>query len=160
KAHILTLGLLLSLMDAWADVKIGSSITGLSAFNQENTHVKLDEFTKKGLVLVYFFPKADTPGCTKQACSLRDAYPKLQNENVKIFGVSTDSPKELKAFQKKHRIPFDFISDNKKTWARAFEVPVTLGFASRQAFLLKAGKVVWMDRSASTSEQAQDVLAV
>lgn len=160
KIVFISLLTILPLLNTHAEVAVGSTIKPLEGINQENVKVKLSDSATKGYVLVYFFPKADTPGCTKQACSLRDSYAKLQDKGVKIFGVSTDSPEELKAFKKKYRLPFDFISDDKKEWAKEFDVPVTFGFASRQAFLLKEGKIVWLDRSASTSEQAQDVLKV
>lgn len=158
-ASFLILGLIWTSC-ASAQVDIGSKIAPLTGLTHEGKTIQLSDFTEKGLVLVYFFPKADTPGCTKQACSLRDAYTKLQAKGVKIFGVSTDGVKDLKAFKEKYRLPFDFISDVNKSWAKAFDVSVTFGFASRQAFLLKEGKILWLDRSASTAEQAQDVLEV
>jgi peroxiredoxin len=64
------------------------------------------------------------------------------------------------AFKKKHRLPFTLISDSNKDMAKAFSVPVTLGFASRQAFLIVDGKIAWLDRHASTDKQAADVLEV
>lgn len=158
KAFFVITCLFLLIDFAHSKVEKGSAIKGLEGKNQEEQTIKLDDYKKEGHVLVYFFPKADTPGCTKQACSLRDSYEKLQKHGVKIFGVSTDSPKQLAAFKKKYKLPFDFISDPQEKWAKAFEVPVLVGFASRQAFLLKNGKVIWLDRSASTQEQAKDVL--
>lgn len=109
-------------------------------------------------VLVYFYPKAGTPGCTAQACSLRDAYSALQKEAVHIIGVSADDVKAQKEFKQKYKLPFTLIADNKKTVIKAFGVPTMLGFAKRQAFLMKDSKVVWLDRSASTKEQADDIL--
>ena len=139
-------------------VEVGSIAPVLSGTTDEGQTLDLGTLYKKGYTLVYFYPKADTPGCTKQACSLRDAYQKLQDKGVQILGVSTDSVEDQKAFKKKFSLPFTLIADEKKEWAKAFGVPVTLGLASRQAFLMKEGKVVWLDRTASTAEQANDVL--
>lgn len=141
-----------------AELKVGDALPTLTGTNHENKMVETKNFNKD-YVLVYFYPKADTPGCTKQACSLRDSYAILTKKGVKIFGVSTDDVKAQKAFKEKYKLPFDLIADTDKAWANAFHVSVTMGFASRQAFLFKDGKLVWLDTSASTAEQAQDVLA-
>jgi len=113
-----------------------------------------------GFTLVYFYPKADTPGCTAQACSLRDAYAELTQKGVVVYGVSTDTPEKQLAFKKKYKLPFHLVADTDKKVANAFGVSVTMGFASRQAFLIKDGKLVWLDRSASTKAQAADVIKV
>ena len=98
------------------------------------------------MTLVYFFPKADTPGCTSQACSLRDSFAVLTKKNVMVLGVSTDDQDDLKAFKAKYKVPFDFISDKKREWAKAFDVSLTLGFASRQSFLIQDQKIIWLDK--------------
>lgn len=140
-------------------IEVGSPAPQVSGVTDEGQNLELASLYKKGFTLVYFYPKADTPGCTKQACSLRDSYQQLQEKGVQILGVSTDSVADQKAFKNKFRLPFTLIADENKEWAKAFGVPVTLGFASRQAFLMKDGKVVWLDRTASTAKQADDVLA-
>jgi peroxiredoxin Q/BCP len=111
-------------------------------------------------VVVYFYPKADTPGCTKQACSLRDAFATLTEKGVTVYGVSHDGVAAQKDFHKKYKLPFDLLADEKKELSKAFGVPSNqLGMASRQAFLIKDGKIVWRDLKASTDKQADDVLA-
>lgn len=143
---------------AGSELKIGDSAPTLEGKKETGETVKLKDFTQKGMVLVYFYPKADTPGCTAQACSLRDSYAVLQDKGVTIFGVSTDSVESQKKFKEKYRLPFALIADTEKTWAKGFGVSTTFGFTSRQAFLIRDDKIVWLDRSASTKEQAQDVL--
>ena len=138
----------------------GADLPAVSQKNQDDVSVKLSDAGKSGYLLVYFYPKADTPGCTKQACSLRDAYTALIEKGVKILGVSLDSVKAQKAFKEKHKLPFDLLADEDATVVTAFGVPKTLGFAKRQAFLFKDGKLVWRDLSASTDQQAADVLKV
>ena len=90
---------------------------------------------------------------------MRDEYAKLTEKGVKIYGVSKDSVKSQKAFSEKYKLPFDLLADEDGTVVKAFGVPSTMGFAKRQAFLFKDGKLVWRDLSASTDQQAADVMA-
>ncbi len=140
------------------DLKVGDKAPQASALNHEGKKVNLNDHYKKGLVMVYFYPKADTPGCTAQACSLRDSFEELTKKGVAVFGVSTDSVESQKKFKEKYSLPFTLLSDEDKKVANAFGVPVTMGFTSRQSFIIKDGKVAWIDRKASTKEQAADVL--
>lgn len=142
-----------------AELEVGATAPALTALDQDGKKVVFEDFYKKGWTLVYFYPKADTPGCTKQACSLRDAYAKLADAGVQVIGVSSDDPADQKKFQEKYKLPFTLVADTDKKVMDGFGVPHTLGFASRQAFLVHDGKIVWRDLSASTAEQAADVLA-
>ena len=139
-------------------IAIGAALPTVTAQNQDGVAVNLAETGAKGYTLVYFYPKADTPGCTKQACSLRDSYATLTKKGVRIYGVSLDKVAAQKAFQEKYKLPFDLIADPDAKVVDAFGVPKTLGFAKRQAYLFKDGKLVWSDTSASTDKQAEDVL--
>lgn len=134
----------------------------VEAVDQNGKVVKLADFYAKGLTLVYFYPKASTPGCTKQACSLRDAYEELSMAGVQVIGVSTDTVESQKKFTEKQRLPFTLLADPEGKVLKAFGVkkfPI-IGLSTRQAFLIKDGKVVWRDEKASTAEQAADVLRV
>lgn len=137
---------------------VGATLPTVEQKNQDDQVVKLAEAGAKGYTLVYFYPKADTPGCTKQACSLRDSYAALTDMGVKIFGVSTDKVEPQKSFKDKYKLPFDLLADSDAKVVDAFGVPKTMGFASRQAFLFKDGKLIWADHKASTEKQAEDVL--
>lgn len=137
----------------------GAALPAVSQKNHQDEIVKLAETGATGYLLVYFYPKADTPGCTKQACSLRDSYAQLTDRGVKIYGVSKDSVKAQKAFREKYKLPFDLLADEDGAVLKAFGVPSTMGFAKRQAFLFKDGKLVWRDLAASTEQQAADVIA-
>jgi peroxiredoxin Q/BCP len=134
----------------------------VEAKDQDGNTVKLEEAYAKGLTLVYFYPKAGTPGCTAQACSLRDAYEDLTKEGIKVFGVSTDDVAAQKKFVESKKLPFTILADPDGKVLEAFKVKKIplIGLASRQAFLVKDGKVVWHDAKASTVEQAADVLKV
>jgi peroxiredoxin Q/BCP len=139
-------------------IAIGAALPSVTAQNQDGAAVNLADTGGKGYTLVYFYPKADTPGCTKQACSLRDSYATLTEKGVRIYGVSLDKVASQKAFKEKYKLPFDLIADADGKVVAAFGVPKTLGFAKRQAYLFKDGKLVWSDTSASTDKQAEDVL--
>ena len=141
---------------------IGASMPDVAGIDQDGKAVALKEAAAKGYVLVYFYPKADTPGCTAQACSLRDAYTELQEKGVRVFGVSADSPEAQHKFQEKYHLPFELIADKDGKVIDAFGVPriPLVGFAARQAYLFKDGVLVWRDLKASTKEQAADVLKV
>ena len=136
----------------------GAALPAVTAKDQDGSEVKLAEAGGKDWTLVYFYPKADTPGCTKQACSLRDSYAALTDKKVKVFGVSMDDLAAQKSFKDKYKLPFTLLADKEGKVASAFGVPHDSGFAKRQAFLFKDGKLVWRDLAASTDEQAADVL--
>ena len=137
--------------------KIGLPAPDVTAIDQDSVEVNFSEIYKTGLVLVYFYPKADTPGCTAQACSLRDAFADLQQDGLTIFGVSSDGAESQKKFKDKYNLPFRLIADKDKKVIKAFDVPSMMGFAKRQAFLIKDGTIIWHDGSASTDKQAEDV---
>lgn len=139
-------------------IAVGAPLPTVEQKNQDGQVVKLAEAGAKGYTLVYFYPKADTPGCTKQACSLRDSYAALTDKGVRIYGVSTDKVDAQKAFKDKYKLPFDLLADSDSKVVDAFGVPKTMGFSKRQAFLFKDGKLVWSDQNASTEKQAEDVL--
>ena len=136
----------------------GASIPAVTQRNQDENPIPLAEFGANGYLLVYFYPKADTPGCTKQACSLRDAFAELSDRGVKVLGVSIDSPAAQQSFRKKFNLPFDLLADEDGTVIEALGVPKMMGHSKRQAFLFKDGTLVWRDLSASTAEQAADIL--
>ena len=134
----------------------------VEALDQDGKTVKLAEVYAKGTTLVYFYPKAETPGCTAQACSLRDAYEDLTKAGVTVIGVSTDTVAAQKKFALNRKLPFTLLADPDGKVLQAFgvkKIPL-IGLSSRQAFLIKDGKVIWRDEKASTSEQAADVLRV
>ena len=91
---------------------IGQKLPSIKATLDSGEKVDLASKAAKGYTLVYFYPKADTPGCTKQACSLRDAYEVLLEKGVTIFGVSKDSVKSQHAFKEKYALPFSLVADS------------------------------------------------
>lgn len=143
-------------------LELGDYLPNMGAFNQDNKKINLKELGKEKFTLIYFYPKADTPGCTAQACSLRDGMNDLQKNGIKVIGISADQIIFQKNFHSKYALPFDLLADDKGDLMRAFgvkRIPI-LGLAQRQSFLFHEGKLIWIDRQASTKTHAQDVLKV
>lgn len=136
------------------ELAIGAKAPAVSSVDHKGKPINLGEALSEGTVLVFFYPKAMTPGCTKQACSLRDGWDELKERNVTIYGVSTDTAKTQAEFREKHSLPFTLIADTDKSVAEAFGK----GRWSRQAYLFKDGELVWRDLSAATSGQMDDVI--
>ncbi len=137
---------------------VGDAAPDVVSRDERDQDVQLADFYDEGLTLVYFYPKADTPGCTAQACSLRDGFVTLTDRGVRVIGVSADKPKAQLRFKEKHRLPFVLLADSDRVVAKAFGVPALFGMPHRQSFLIKRGRIVWRDLHASTRKQAQDIL--
>lgn len=135
-------------------LEIGSPAPQIEAVTDQGETIDFGAALSEGTTLVFFYPKAMTPGCTKQACSLRDGWEALQAREVKIFGVSSDTAETQAEFRDKHSLPFTLIADKEATLSKAFGKNKW----SRQAYIFKNGTLVWRDLSAATSEQANDVL--
>lgn len=140
-----------------AAIDIGAPAPDVTAPDEAGQPVHFAEYYHKGITLVYFYPKADTPGCTKEACSLRDSFDGLKARGLQILGVSEDKPDAQKKFREKYHLPFVLVADSDGTVAKAFGVPTFLGFAKRQSFLVKDGKIVWRDLSVSPVTHVSDV---
>ncbi|MGB0984403.1 MAG: peroxiredoxin [Saprospiraceae bacterium] len=89
---------------------IGDALPAIRLKNQDNEFVQLEDYKGTPMV-VYFYPKNNTSGCTAEACSFRDQFEDFKDTGALVFGISADSPTSHKAFQKKHRLPFTLLSD-------------------------------------------------
>ena len=102
-------------------MNIGDKIPQLLGKNEKGEEVKASDFAGKKLVL-YFYPKDSTPGCTAEACSLRDHYDGLKQAGFEVLGVSVDSGKSHQRFIEKNNLPFNLIADTEKKLVEAFGV--------------------------------------
>lgn len=102
-------------------LKVGDKAPHFSGFDQDGNTLSLDDYAGKKLV-IYFYPKDDTPGCTAEACNLRDNYSVLQKSGFEILGVSTDPVKSHRKFVDKYNLPFSLLADTEKQTAEAFGV--------------------------------------
>ena len=143
-----------------APLAVGAAAPEITAKDHDGKAVNFKEVYGKGATLVYFYPKADTPGCTKQGCSLRDSWDKLKAKGVQVLGVSGDKPEAQKAFRDKFTFPFPLIADDDGKVAAAFGVPAMKpGIFKRTSFLVKDGKIAWnMTDKTTTETHADDVL--
>ena len=103
------------------ELKVGDKAPQLLGVNQDGKEITLDQFKGKKVIL-YFYPKDNTPGCSAEACSLRDGYSELQNAGYEVIGVSKDSQKSHRGFIEKKELPFNLISDEELTLQNQFGV--------------------------------------
>lgn len=104
-------------------LKTGDQIPSFRLQNQNGEWVDSKELLGKFKLVIYFYPKDDTPGCTAEACSFRDQYADFEDVGAKVIGVSADSVASHKQFAEKHRLTFDLLSDPKNEVRQLFGVP-------------------------------------
>ncbi len=100
-------------------LEVGQKAPDFESKDQDDKPIRLSDFNGKKVVL-YFYPKDNTPGCTTQACNLRDNYEALQNAGYVVLGISSDSGKSHKKFIEKHELPFPLIADEDKSVHEAY----------------------------------------
>jgi peroxiredoxin Q/BCP len=145
--------------------EIGKKVPSLNGVTNDGSELKLASL-KGQWIVVYFYPKDSTPGCTNEAKDFRDLYPKFRQRHARVIGVSRDSVKSHANFAAKQELPFPLVSDSDETWCQAFDVihekvlygKHHLGIV-RSTFLIDpAGKLVHEWRGAKVPGHAQDVL--
>ena len=140
-------------------LKTGDALPAFTVADQDGKPFDLGAYGAQGTLLVFFYPKANTPGCTAQACSLRDSYADLTRRGVKVVGVSADKPDSQKEFVTRQKLPYPLLADHDGKIIKAFGVEgMVFGLAKRSAFLFRNGKLVWRDPKGSTSDQGTVVL--
>lgn len=150
--------LTMSFFASAAPLKVGDPAPQVSGLTETGARLAFtDAYKQSPYTLVFFYPKAFTPGCTAQSCSLRDGYEQLAKLGVTIIGVSTDSVETQRKFKDEYKLPYTLIADTDKKVLTAFGQNALM-FASRQAYLIHDGKVVYVDVQGSTKQQADDIL--
>lgn len=120
--------------------------------------VSLSDFRGKTVVL-YFYPKDDTPGCTKEAQSFRDSYDEYKGKDMVVLGVSTDDEASHKAFTEKYGLPFQLLADVDGAITKAYDVDGG-GYAKRVTYIIDSeGKISQVIDKVNTATHAQDILA-
>ena len=140
---------------------VGAPAPEFAALGTNDRTNRLSELRGKWVVL-YFYPKAFTPGCTAEACSLRDGYADIQKLGAVILGVSVDGVARLKEFKQKYNLPFDLLTDQDKRVSRAYK---TLGFggwfAERRTFVIDPrGVIAHVFESVNTGAHDKEVAAL
>jgi peroxiredoxin Q/BCP len=107
-------------------IQIADKSPSFKLLNQQKEEINIDEYIGKKNLVIYFYPKDDTPGCTKEACSFRDQFEVFQSLDAEVIGISSDSPIKHKEFAERHRLNFILLSDQHKEVRKAFGVPNNL----------------------------------
>ncbi len=147
-------------------LKEGDKAPDFNAKDQDGKDVKLADLKGQRVVL-YFYPKDDTPGCTKEACSFRDADDVYKSKGIKVLGVSTDNEKSHQKFISKFQLPFDLLADTDKkivedygVWAEKSMYGKKYMGTLRKSFLIDGdGKIVKIFDKVDVSAHADEVLA-
>lgn len=108
-------------------VKVGDTAPDFTLVSQSGATVSLGDFRGKKSVVLYFYPKDDTPGCTKESCEFRDRYDVFITAGAEVMGVSADSPESHQKFAAKYQLPFTLLSDTGNQVRKLYGVPSTLG---------------------------------
>ncbi|MEM9398575.1 MAG: thioredoxin-dependent thiol peroxidase [Verrucomicrobiota bacterium] len=114
-----------------AELKVGNKAPALTALNQSGEKVSLQDFAGQRVVL-YFYPKDDTPGCTKEACAFRDNHKAFASKNTVILGVSPDAPQKHEKFITKYNLPFTLLADEDHAISEKYGVWVEKSMYGKQ----------------------------
>ncbi|MBD2307641.1 peroxiredoxin [Chroococcidiopsis sp. FACHB-1243] len=137
---------------------VGTQAPTFTVKDTNGNTVSLSDFAGKTVVL-YFYPKDDTPGCTKQACSFRDAKQTYDGKEVVVLGVSVDDEQSHQQFTEKYGLNFPLLADTQQTLVKAYDVDGG-GYAKRVTYVIDgSGKIIHVDSSVNTTSHASDVLA-
>jgi len=141
-------------------LKIGDSAPDFEGPTSDGTQLGLKNFVGKKNVILYFYPKDDTPGCTKEACSFRDNLSTVKKMGAEVVGVSLDSVESHKKFASKYKLPFPLISDQDKRVAKAYGVLRDTGTsANRVTFIIdRAGKIANIFPKVDVTRHTEEVV--
>ena len=133
-----------------ASTLVGKPAPTFELKNQAGQIIKLTDRKDKGFTVLFFYPKAGTPGCTKQVCAFRDSIKSIKNLGAEVYGISTDSVASQKKFFDEHKLSFDLLSDESGAISTAYGVKMPLvTIAKRQTFIV--------DRDLKIVEHFEDV---
>lgn len=147
------------------DLKVGDAAPEFNVNDQDGNSVSLSDYKGKKVVL-YFYPKDNTPGCTAEACNLRDNYSDLQKAGYEILGVSTDSEKSHKKFIEKQELPFKLLADTEKdihdkygTWVEKSMYGRKYMGTARKTFIIdESGNIEEIIEKVKTKDHTSQIL--
>ena len=145
-------------------LKVGDKAPNFSAKDQDGHTHSLEDYAGKKLV-IFFYPKASTPGCTAEACNLRDHWSSFQSQGYEILGVSADSAKRQQNFKSKYELPFPLLADENKDVITAFGVWGPKKFMGKEydgihrtTFIVENGTVTRVIGKVKTKDHAAQIL--
>jgi peroxiredoxin Q/BCP len=143
-----------SLIGDFLTVKVGDKAPDFTLPSQMDDSVTLSEFFGKKNIVLYFYPKDETPGCTREACSFRDSYEELTNLGAEVLGVSGQSVESHKSFATHYGLPFILLSDEDNKVRKLYGVPSTMGILpGRVTYIIDKQGVVRHIFSSQTQTQ-------
>ncbi|OGT66859.1 MAG: peroxiredoxin [Gammaproteobacteria bacterium RIFCSPLOWO2_01_FULL_47_190] len=146
-----------------AGIKAGEAAPDFELFDQYNKPHKLSDYNGKWVVL-YFYPKDDTPGCTTEACNFRDDIFRIRKLNAEVLGVSVDNTESHAKFSGKHGLPFPLLSDGDAKVARSYDALWSLGpikVAKRHTFIINPeGKIAKFYRDVNPENHSSEIIRV
>jgi len=138
---------------------VGTDAPAFSVKDTNGNTVSLSDFAGKTVVL-YFYPKDDTPGCTKEASSFRDNYTEYQDKDIVVLGVSMDDEASHQKFTEKYSLTFPLLADTEASLTNAYDVDGG-GYSKRVTYVIDAnGKIIHVDAAVKTETHAQDILTI
>ena len=147
-------------------LKIGDKVPNFTVTDQDGNTITMQDYQDKK-VIVFFYPAASTPGCTAEACNLRDHYKELQDKGFEIIGVSADTEKKQSNFRNKYDFPFPLLADTNKQVIEAFGVWGLKKFMGREydgihrkTFLVDKGVVTYVIDKVKTKTHALQILEI
>lgn len=144
-----------------AEIRQGATAPVFELFDQYNKPLALTDYKGKWVVL-YFYPKDDTPGCTTEACNFRDDIFKIRELNAEVIGVSVDNTESHAKFSEKHGLPFPLLSDGDGTVAKSYGAFMSLGpikIAKRHSFIINPeGNIAKIYRDVEPAEHSDEII--
>ena len=142
-------------------LKVGDLVPSFELLDQDGNCFKSETVLGKKPVVIYFYPRDETPGCTAEACSFRDHYEEFVELGAEVIGVSSDGVKSHQKFAKRHRLPFILLSDKKQKVQRLFKLPKILFglYTKRVTFVVdKDGKISYVHNSLRSDSHIKKAL--
>ena len=140
-------------------LKVGDMAPDFTAVAHDGTTVRLQDYLGQGPIILFFYPKDDTPGCTKEACGIRDGFAEFKGLNTIVFGVSFDSAANHQKFIAKYKLPFGLLADSDKKISVAYGAagPHSL-WASRITYVIDAqGKIARVFSKVSPAKHSTEL---
>ena len=125
-----------------AELKEGDKAPGFTLVSDEGKNVSLSDFEGKSTVVLYFYPKDKTPGCTKEACNFRDNIEQFKELNTEVLGISVDDAESHKSFKEKENLNFILLADPDKEVTKKYGVLNIIGVASRVTFIIDKNGII------------------
>lgn len=143
------------------NLSVGNAAPGFTVQDSDGNSFSLLDYKGKNPVVIYFYPKAGTPGCTEQACGIRDSFTKFKENEIVVFGVSVDSKESIKEFISENNLNFPLLSDESKEVSKAYGVLNSIGLDSRITFIVdKQGNIANILRDVDVETHADDVFSI